>query len=68
MGIEDLDLSVRSYNCLMRAGKRTVDDVSKMSYSDLITVRNLGRRSADEIVSKLRDIGIEIKGVENETE
>ena len=49
--IEYLDLSVRSYNCLIRAGKKTIGDVAETSYEKLIQIRNLGRRSLQEIVT-----------------
>lgn len=59
--IETLDLSVRAYNCLKRAGINTVDDVLKMSEDDMIKVRNLGRKSFEEVLGKLRAIGVTVK-------
>lgn len=58
--IEDLELSVRSFNCLLRAGLRSVSDLRRISLSDLRRVRNLGRKSFDEIVAKLKEIGVEL--------
>lgn len=54
--IEDLDLSVRSYNCLWRAGHRTLGDVLKLKYEDLMKIRNLGLRHTKEILEKLEEI------------
>ena len=59
--LEELELSVRSYNCLRRAGKRTIQDIIKMSSPDLLKVRNLGRKSAQEIISVLAMHGFLIK-------
>lgn len=56
--IEDLDLSVQSYNCLKRAGITTVKELSEMRYNDLILVKNLGKRSLKEVVNKLISLGI----------
>ena len=64
--IENLDLSIRSYNCLTRAGKKTIGDIAETPYGELLKVRNLGRRSLQEIVAKMRASGLEIKGVEDE--
>jgi len=63
MPIEELDLSVRSYNGLRRAGKDTVRDVAEMTERELSQVRNLGHKSFVEITTKLREHGIELKGV-----
>ena len=51
--IEELDLSVRSYNCLKRAGINTVQDLTTRSESDMMKVRNLGRKSLEEVIAKL---------------
>ena len=59
--IENMDLSVRSYNCLKRAGIDTLQQLAKLSYEDLIQVRNLGRKSVDEIIEKLKEYGYEIQ-------
>lgn len=60
--LEDLDLSVRSYNCLRRAGRNTVGDVSKMTDVELSKVRNLGRKSAEEIKARLAEYGLTLSG------
>jgi DNA-directed RNA polymerase subunit alpha len=59
MTIEELDLSVRSYNCLKRAGINTVDDLTKKTIEDMMKVRNLGRKSLEEVIHKLE--GLELK-------
>jgi len=58
MTIEDLDLSVRSYNCLKRAGIHTVAELSQKSEEDMMKVRNLGRKSLEEVKKKLVDLGL----------
>ena len=55
--ILDLELSVRSYNCLKRAGINTLGDLTRMTPEQLVNVRNLGKKSLDEIMQKLADIG-----------
>ena len=57
MTIEELDLSVRSFNCLKRAGINTVEDLIYKSEEDMMKVRNLGRKSLDEVVAKLQSLG-----------
>ena len=57
MTIEELDLSVRSFNCLKRAGINTVEDLIGKSEEDMMKVRNLGRKSLDEVVAKLGSLG-----------
>lgn len=59
--LEELDISVRAYNCLKRHGVSTVGDLSKMTKEDLLKVRNLGQRNYDEIIQKLNNIGIYIE-------
>ena len=59
--IEELELSVRSYNCLKRAGKHTLREVSEMTFDELCNVRNLGKRSIDEICAALTNYGIRLK-------
>src|SRR5690606_29073812 len=54
--IEDLDLSVRSYNCLKRAGINTVGELTQKSEEEMMRVRNLGRKSLKEVIQKLREI------------
>jgi DNA-directed RNA polymerase subunit alpha len=56
--IEDLDLSVRSYNCLKRAGINTISELTDRTEADMMKVRNLGRKSLDEIQEKLTDLGL----------
>lgn len=60
--ISDLNLSTRSYNCLLRAGFLTLYDLSKMSASDFMSIRNLGRQSLLEIIDILKEYGITIEG------
>lgn len=60
MSIEDLDLSVRPLNCLKRAGITTVEDLIKRSEDDMLKVRNLGRKSLDEVIMKLKNIGLNL--------
>lgn len=59
--IEDLDLSVRSYNCLKRANINTVGDLTEKTEEDMMKVRNLGRKSLDEVKKKLEEYGLELK-------
>lgn len=59
--IEELDLSVRSYNCLKRAGINTVYDLTEKSESEMMKVRNLGRKSLEEVKIKLADLGLGLK-------
>ncbi len=56
--IEELDLSVRSYNCLKRAGINTVQDLTNRSENDMMKVRNLGRKSLEEVIAKLDSMGL----------
>ncbi len=58
--IEELDLSVRSYNCLKRAGINTVQDLTTRSESDMMKVRNLGRKSLEEVISKLQAMDLSL--------
>ncbi|MBU1019753.1 MAG: DNA-directed RNA polymerase subunit alpha [Firmicutes bacterium] len=58
MQIEDLDLSVRSYNCLKRAGINTVDELTQKSEEDMMKVRNLGKKSLKEVKQKLDELGL----------
>ncbi len=61
MTIEELDLSVRSFNCLKRAGIDTVEDLINRSEEDMIKVRNLGRKSLEEVIQKLASLGLALK-------
>ena len=61
MNIEDMDLSVRSYNCLKRAAIHTVEDLTKRTEEDMLKVRNLGRKSLDEVIGKLHSYGLDLK-------
>ena len=58
MSIEELELSVRSYNCLKRAGISTVEDLANKSQEDMMKVRNLGKKSLDEVTNKLIALGL----------
>lgn len=58
MTIEELDLSVRSYNCLKRAGINTVEDLTNRTEEDMMKVRNLGRKSLEEVLHKLNGLGL----------
>jgi len=58
MTIEELDLSVRSYNCLKRAGINTVEDLASKTEEDMMKVRNLGRKSLEEVLNKMTDMGL----------
>jgi len=59
--IEDLELSVRSYNCLKRAGINTIGELVQKSEEDMIKVRNLGKKSLEEVELKLRSLGMALK-------
>ncbi len=59
--IEDMDLSVRSYNCLKRAGLNTIQDLLKKSKSDMFKVRNLGAKSVEEVINKLESYGFTLR-------
>ena len=61
MTIEELDLSVRSFNCLKRAGINTVEDLTTKSEEDMMKVRNLGRKSLEEVINKLNDLGFSLR-------
>ena len=65
MTIEELDLSVRSYNCLKRAGINTVEDRTNKSEEDMMKVRNLGRKSLEEVINKLGGLGLYLKKEED---
>ena len=61
MTIEELDLSVRSYNCLKRAGINTVLELANKSEDDMMKVRNLGRKSLEEVKAKLDELGLGLR-------
>lgn len=61
MSIEEMDLSVRSYNCLKRANIHTVEDLIKRTEEDMLKVRNLGRKSLDEVINKLKSYGLNLR-------
>ena len=60
MTIEELDLSVRSYNCLKRASINTVEELVKKTEEDMMKVRNLGRKSLEEVINKLHALGLSL--------
>ncbi|WP_279323481.1 DNA-directed RNA polymerase subunit alpha C-terminal domain-containing protein, partial [Clostridium paraputrificum] len=59
--IDELDLSVRSFNCLKRAGINTVEDLLSKSEEDMMKVRNLGRKSLEEVIWKLASLGFNLR-------
>jgi DNA-directed RNA polymerase subunit alpha len=65
MTIEEMDLSVRSYNCLKRANIHTVEDLTKKTEDDMLKVRNLGKKSLDEVIFKLESYGLKLKDKED---
>ena len=65
MVIEEMDLSVRSYNCLKRANIHTVEDLTKKTEDDMLKVRNLGRKSLDEVINKLDSYGLALRQQED---
>jgi DNA-directed RNA polymerase subunit alpha len=60
MNIDELELSVRSYNCLKRAGINTVEELCNRTSEDMMKVRNLGRKSLEEVLAKLKELGLEL--------
>ena len=60
MNIDELELSVRSYNCLKRAGINTVEELGNRTSEDMMKVRNLGRKSLEEVLAKLKELGLEL--------
>lgn len=67
MTIEELDLSVRSYNCLKRSGAKTIRDLIGKTQDDLMKVRNLGKKSLDEVIEKLNSLGFSFSKEEEES-
>ncbi|MBQ5950668.1 MAG: DNA-directed RNA polymerase subunit alpha [Lachnospiraceae bacterium] len=66
MNIDELELSVRSYNCLKRAGINTVEELCNKTAEDMMKVRNLGRKSLEEVLAKLHDLGLELSTKEQQ--
>jgi len=64
MSIEELDLSVRSFNCLKRAGINSVEDLASKTEEDMMKVRNLGRKSLEEVLNKMSDLGLALQSAE----
>ena len=64
MSIEDMDLSVRSYNCLKRANINTIEDLTRKSKDDMLKVRNLGLKSLEEVINKLESMGLSLRNDE----
>ena len=64
MSIDELELSVRSYNCLKRAGINTVEELTNKTPDDMMKVRNLGRKSLEEVLAKLKELGLELNSSE----
>lgn len=61
MTIEELELSVRSFNCLKRAGINNVEDLVAKTTDDMMKVRNLGKKSLDEVINKLDSLGLKLQ-------
>ena len=61
MTIEELDMSVRSFNCLKRAGIDTVEDLINRTEEDMMKVRNLGKKSLEEVIQKLQSLGLSLR-------
>ena len=60
MSIDELELSVRSYNCLKRAGINTVEELTNKTAEDMMKVRNLGRKSLEEVLAKLKELNLSL--------
>ena len=58
--IEELDLTVRSFNCLKKAGIEEVSQLAKLSLNELLKIKNLGRKSLDEILEKMKEVGYDL--------
>ena len=65
MSIDELELSVRSYNCLKRAGINTVEELTNKTAEDMMKVRNLGRKSLEEVLTKLKELGLSLSQSED---
>ena len=64
MNVDELELSVRSHNCLKRAGINTVEELINKTPEDMMKVRNLGRKSLDEVLAKLKELGLSLNDSE----
>lgn len=64
MTIEELDLSVRSFNCLKRAGINTVGDLADKTEDEMMKVRNLGKKSLEEVLQKMQTLGLSLAAIE----
>lgn len=64
MSIDELELSVRSFNCLKRAGINTVEELVNKTPDDMMKVRNLGRKSLEEVLAKLKELGLQLNSIE----
>ena len=64
MSIDELEFSVRYYNCLKRAGINTVEELTKKTPEDMMKVRNLGRKSLEEVLAKLKELGLSLNSSE----
>ena len=60
MSVDDFELSVRAYNCLKRAGINTIEELSKMDYESLMKIPNLGKKSLEEVLHKMRVAGLAV--------
>lgn len=67
MNIDELELSVRSYNCLKRAGINTVEELTNRTPEDMMRVRNLGRKSLEEVLAKLKELGLALNQEESDS-
>ena len=61
MKIEELDLTVRSFNCLKKAGIEDVSQLESLSLNELLKIKNLGKKSLDEILEKMKDLGYDLE-------
>ena len=59
--IDDLDLSVRAYNCLKRAGMTTVQDLTDKTENEMMKIRNLGKKSLKEVINKVKSLGLSFR-------
>ncbi|MFY9612921.1 MAG: DNA-directed RNA polymerase subunit alpha C-terminal domain-containing protein, partial [Tissierellaceae bacterium] len=64
MTVEELDLSVRSYNCLKRANINTVEELTQRTEEDMMKVRNLGKKSLEEVKGKLAELGLSLRKID----